>query len=100
VTAGTVLVLLATWVALEAWRGWPGPIRLLRRLASGRPPARRSHAPGLAGRSGVTHELTPARPTVMARLERPVIGACPGCGALDDEWCREGCDYLDRTDYR
>lgn len=103
-TAGAVLVLLATWVALEAWRGWPGPVRLLRRLW----PVKRTHywvAPGggraaVTGRAGVTPELTPARPAVVARLMRSRFGPCDGCGALEDEWCRADCTYLDRMDTR
>lgn len=31
---------------------------------------------------------------------RPYDGACPGCGAGENVWCRDGCGLIDRRDYR
>lgn len=31
---------------------------------------------------------------------RPVSGSCPGCGATQGSWCKQGCLYLDPMDYR
>jgi hypothetical protein len=31
---------------------------------------------------------------------RPGHGPCPGCGAGEKDWCRDGCPLIDPTDYR
>jgi len=91
VTAGTILVVMCVWVALAAWRDWPGPLDVLRRVS----PVRRHDA----GRRGVT--VPASRPReIEGRVVRPDMGPCPGCGAADDQWCKADCQMIDPKDYR
>lgn len=96
-TAGTILVVMCVWVALAAWRDWPGPLDVLRRLN----PIRRHTV--AADPRGTRADVT-VRPSRLHEIEgrtvRPSMGRCPGCGAADDEWCRADCQMIDLKDYR
>lgn len=45
------------------------------------------------------HRVT-ARSLSEERKERTRYGTCSGCGAEQDEWCKEDCQYVDRFDWR
>lgn len=92
-TAGTVLVLVCAWVALAAWRDWPGPWDLVAKLRD-----RRRVGRGDYRLRAVLHEAE--RPRALPVTTRPARGPCTGCGAAEDRWCDPRCTTVDPMDHR